>query len=341
VRSRILYEQMLGRGTRLCPSLGPGGKECFRIFDAVDLYAALEPFSAMKPVAVNPSFTFQQLAAELGRLTEETAQKEVLDQLLARLQRKRRHLEGPQHAQAAARFAAAAAGMSVAECIGFLREQSPAAAAAWWAAHGAATEVLDRASGLIPYQYISEHADTLREVAHGYGEGQERPADYLEGFGRFLRENLNKIPALVVVTQRPRELTRQQLRELRLALEQAGYSEQYLRTAWREMTNEDIAASIIGFIRQQALGEPLVPYAERVDRALKKILARRPWTAPQRKWLERIGAQLKLETIVDREALDREPFERHGGFAQIDRAFDGQLEQILGDLGEALWADAG
>ncbi len=31
-------------------------------------------------------------------------------------------------------------------------------------------------------------------------------------------------------------------------------------------TNEDIAASIIGFIRQAALGDPLIPYADRVER---------------------------------------------------------------------------
>ena len=47
VRSRILYEQMLGRATRRCDDIG---KEVFRIFDAVDLYAALEPVNSMKPV---------------------------------------------------------------------------------------------------------------------------------------------------------------------------------------------------------------------------------------------------------------------------------------------------
>src|SRR5262249_17920980 len=40
VNSRILYEQMLGRATRLCPEIG---KETFRIFDAVGIYDALQP----------------------------------------------------------------------------------------------------------------------------------------------------------------------------------------------------------------------------------------------------------------------------------------------------------
>jgi len=40
VRSRILFEQMLGRATRLCPDLhGPGDdKQRFSIFDAVGIY---------------------------------------------------------------------------------------------------------------------------------------------------------------------------------------------------------------------------------------------------------------------------------------------------------------
>jgi type I restriction enzyme R subunit len=73
---------------------------------------------------------------------------------------------------------------------------------------------------------------------------------------------------------------------------------------------------------------------------VRTILARRPWTAIQRKWIERIGKQLKAETIVDREALDQGAFKTDGGFVRIDKLFDGTLEQVLGDLHDAVWADA-
>jgi type I restriction enzyme R subunit len=185
---------------------------------------------------------------------------------------------------------------------------------------------------------ISRHQDVLRSVERGYGDA-ERPQDYLDGFRAFLRENLNKLPALLVVTQRPRDLTRAQLKELRLLLDAAGFSETNLQVAWREMTNEDIAASIIGFIRQAALGDALVPYGERVDRVIKKILASRAWTAPQRKWLERIGQQLKVEVIVDREAFERGQFKAQGGFERINKAFEGRLEEILVEINEELWQD--
>jgi len=41
-------------------------KEVFRIFDAVDLYATLQDLTQMKPVASNPSLTFEQLFGELA-----------------------------------------------------------------------------------------------------------------------------------------------------------------------------------------------------------------------------------------------------------------------------------
>jgi type I restriction enzyme, R subunit len=204
---------------------------------------------------------------------------------------------------------------------------------------GVVVTLLDRAAAGGSRLIISEHDDALRRVERGYGRG-EKPKDYLDSFAGYLQDNLNAVPALLVVTQRPRELTRAQLKELRLLLDQAGYTEAALQTAWRETTNQDIAASIIGFIRRATLGDALVPYAERVDRALQKILASRPFTQPQRKWLERIGQQLRVETIVDKEALDRGQFKTGGGFKHINKAFDGQLESILGDLHEALWATA-
>ena len=95
---------------------------------------------------------------------------------------------------------------------------------------------------------------------------------------------------------RPRDLTRQQLRELALALDRAGFNEARLAAAWRDLTNQEIAARIVGYIRQAAIGDPLVPYDQRVDSALARILAtfadppsQRPWRL-RRCWLQRVKA---------------------------------------------------
>ena len=47
VRSRILYEQMIGRATRRCDDIG---KTVFKIYDPVDIYATLQDVTTMKPL---------------------------------------------------------------------------------------------------------------------------------------------------------------------------------------------------------------------------------------------------------------------------------------------------
>jgi type I restriction enzyme R subunit len=85
-----------------------------------------------------------------------------------------------------------------------------------------------------------------------------------------------------------------------------------------------------------------MPYEERVERAMRKILASQAWTPPQRKWLERIGKQLIQETVIDREALDRGQFRvQAGGFDRLNKIFDGKLEQLLGDISDAIWEETG
>lgn len=329
VRSRILYEQMLGRATRLCPELN---KEVFKVYDAVDLYAALQDVTEMKPVATTRHVSFAQLAEELRTLEDPEAREHVLGELLAKLQRKKRRLKAEAAEQfehltgdTIEAFAAALRGEPVGDVE---RRFTPEL-----------VSFLDRALGDGGRVLISDHEDHLVDVSRGYGEGRTRPEDYLEAFEQFVRTHMNDIPALAVVAQRPRELTRKQLKDLKLALDRAGFDEPSLRTAWRQRSNVDIAASILGYIRQAALGDALVPYGQRVDRALTSILASRAWDVHQTKWLRRIAEQMKASTVVDQAALSDRPFLDAGGFPRLNKIFDGQLEAVLEDLKERVWKE--
>ena len=155
-----------------------------------------------------------------------------------------------------------------------------------------------------------------------------KPADFIDAFTAFVRENANRIAALQIVLTRPRDLTRESLRELRVALDAQHFTEPALRSAWRDKTSEDVAASIIGFVRQAALGDPLVPYAERVDRAIRAVGARHGVDDVQRRWLEQIGRELKSRIVLDRAALDEPPFAQRGGFRGLDKVFNGEIEAI-------------
>ncbi len=335
VNSRILFDQMLGRATRLCDEIG---KDAFRIFDAVKIYEALQNVTAMQPVVVNPLLTFTQLDRELGEVATDNARQLVLDQFLAKLQRKKRHLNEAQVQDFEAR-----AGMPPDAFVRHLRTMSLPDIAAWFTQNPGLGEILDRKGGGVSSPTLfSTHADALVGTQRGYGTAT-KPEDYLKEFAAFIRSHSNTLPALITVLTRPRELTRKHLRELALELDRAGFPESSLSTAWREMTNQDIAARIVGYIRQAAIGDALVSYEERVDRALKTILGSKPWNTQQRQWLQKIAAQTKANVVVDRVALDDpdQIFKREGGgFARLDRIFDGDLQGVMDNFNDSLWPDA-
>lgn len=334
VKSRILFEQMLGRATRLCEDLyGPGDdKKRFYIFDAVDLYAALKKVSDMLPVVTRVNVSFEQLVDELCTIEDEDFRSQIKDQLLAKLQRKKLTETQLEKLQTAT-------GLDRKGLIDHIRKTEPAELAVWFRQNNTTTSILMEVREGSTKYIISEHEDELRRIERGYGEAT-RPEDYLDAFRSYIKEHLDELPALIVVTQRPRDLTRSQLRELRLALDLAGFTETNLRTAWRETTNQDVAASIIGYIRHVACNQPLVAHKDRVQAAMQQIMASRPWTEPQRKWLDRIGKQLEQEVIVDREALDLGQFKEMGGFNRLNKVFKGELEAILRDIADAMWQAA-
>lgn len=330
VNSRILYEQMIGRATRQCPEIG---KEVFRIFDAVDLYPHLQNMTDMKPVVVNPSISFAQLVREMTEAENDEQREVIREQLAVKLRRRIKKLtdEARQHF-------AAEAGETPEAMLQRVVSGDGVGLAAWLKDRAAIGPILDwQADGDdLRYIPISKHADRVVDVSRGYGSAA-KPEDFLESFTAFVRENINTIAALKVVVQRPRDLTRADLKELRLALDSKGFSDANLRRAWADARNEEIAASVIGFIRQAALGDALIPYEDRVRDAMRAIMVSRAWTDPQKRWLKRIGEQIEKEIVVDRAAIDKEPFIADGGFNRLNKVFGGELESILAGINEELW----
>ena len=90
VKSRILFEQMMGRATRLCPDIH---KTHFEIYDPVGVYDSLEDVNTMKPVVVNPAATFMQLLEGLEVLEDERQVQHQINQIVAKLQRRKRSMD--------------------------------------------------------------------------------------------------------------------------------------------------------------------------------------------------------------------------------------------------------
>lgn len=331
IRSRILYEQMLGRATRLCDKIR---KDHFNIYDAVGLYEALEPVTNMKPISPNPTVSLQTLFDELLVIESEEEQTRHMGQIMAKLQRKARAMS-KEELEA---FEILTGGQTILQFIASLKEKPLSQFKDMIKGKQNLLAFLDENRYQPQKQLISHHEDELSSHTRGYGKG-DKPEDFLNEFKTFVIDNLNRIPALALVCQRPRELTRQGLRELKMALDEQGFTETKLRTAWREWTNEDIAADIISFIRRQALGDPLISHEERIKQAMKKIYSLKTWTKMQKQWLERIEKQLIAETVFDRDDFNKGAFLTHGGFDRINKIFEGQLNTVLDEINGALYPE--
>ena len=185
----------------------------------------------------------------------------------------------------------------------------------------------------MPVIYEGKDEFLGREQTYGV---HEKPADYLDSFNQFIRQNINQSAALSVVVNRPKDLTREQLKEVKLLLDEAGYNEAHLKSAWRKNTNQDIAASIIGYIRQAAINEALVPFEQRVTNAMQRIYSEHNWNPNQRKWLERLAKQLVHEAVIDKSFVNQR-FAEQGGAKRFNSVLDDQLDTILDELNEYLW----
>jgi type I restriction enzyme R subunit len=334
VNSRILYEQMLGRATRLCPTINKGH---FRIFDAVDLYSKLQTVNTMRPVVTDPTISFVQLEMEMAHAQQTAILALARGQFLAKLQIKKHYLtttqteafiELTQH--------------SPKNLIPKLKAMTHAELAAWLQAHQGIGDILDAKLGNTrPPIIISGHVDEVVNVTEGYGDGRQRPEAYLEAFRQFINSQGNKLPALEIVVTRPWSLTRVDLKKLLVELEKHQFRELDLDKAWQATKNEDIVARIIGHIRQAALGEALIPWAQRVNKTTQKILAQQDWNAGQRKWIQAIAGQTQAEIVVDQDSFNSPIFKNQGGLKKANILFDNNPLGILQQFNQALWQEVG
>ncbi len=333
VNSRILYDQMIGRATRRCDAIG---KETFRVFDAVRQYDAMQGFTEMKPVVVDPKLSFESLLTELAEATDPAFRAAVRDQLLVRLRRRL-----PKLAPEAAEAWQATTGETPADTLARAQAASPEDLAAWIGARPGLGPILDwnPAGGRPVPIAVSFHADSHHSTTVGYGAAG-RPEDYLSAFAAFVRENGNTLAALQTVLTRPRALTRAALKDLAMALQERHFTEAALRAAFRDARSQDVAAGLIGFVRQAALGDALEPWAARVDRAIAAIKARQEWSQPQRQWLDRIANLVKEMGVADPALLDEGIFAQQGGARRLNGVFGGQLAALLGDINEEAWTPA-
>lgn len=331
VKSRILYEQMIGRATRLCEKIG---KNYFRIYDAVNLYETLSKVTSMVAITPNPATTFEELAVQLQKSDKEIVKKHIIDQIVAKLNARRRRLKG----ESLEEFKTLTGGAEPGEYVEEIKRKA-LTEKDWALRFDQIAKWLDRVKEQSQKMIISDHVDEARGVVQGFGDSG-RPEDYLNEFSKFIRENVNQIQALLIVAKRPRDLTKAQLRELKLILDAQGFKESTLQKAYQAKSNVDIAASLIGFVRREAIGDALIPFKERLDKAIATIKMTHNFNPIQLRWIDRIKLQLEQEFVVDVESLDKGAFKLDGGLRKANIIFEGNVEDILHEINELIWQSA-
>lgn len=329
INSRILFEQMLGRATRLCPEIG---KTHFNIFDAVRVYEDLDDTSNMKSVSVSKSMA--ELLEDLFRPGEASKQP-VKDRILARLQRKSNNLTDEQKYDVSERLG----GKTIREYAKELKSCTEEAFVQRCREDKDFLLWFDNLKGKKRGHYYSEKEDTLLETTRGYGD-TEKPQDYLDSFVAYVNENKDRIEAIRIACTRPSDMTRAQLRELKLELDKENFTESSLNEAASAVSNERIVADIIAFVRRAVLKTPLVNHDDRVKMAFSKLISAHHFNKMQLDLLEKIKVYMLHESILNTETFEAPAFKMDGGFARFNKKFGGQLAEIIREINTYIYEGA-
>jgi type I restriction enzyme R subunit len=166
------------------------------------------------------------------------------------------------------------------------------------------------------------------------GAGQEyRPSEYLDAFASFVHEHQDQVEAIAILLSRPREWGATPLTELRQALAQAPehFTEANLQRAFHAAHHKALV-DIISMVKRAAVEtSPLLTSEERVNQAVD--------SEAQAKWVEYIRQHLVQNLSIDREDFEAIPvLSDHGGWGRANRAFEGQLAELIQELNEELVA---
>lgn len=340
IKSRILFEQILGRGTRLGEKFSD--KSHFTVFDCFD-GTLLEYFrQATAITAEPPDKPVRTIVEIIDGIWANRDRPYNIRCLVKRLHR----IDKEMSAEARGQFARFLPGGDLARYA----KELPAALNDDFMG---AMELLRKIDFQNLLMYFSRKPrmffvayGTEDTVESGWlirnGTGREyKPEDYLTAFARFVEENRPQVEAIGILLDRPQDWGTDALNELRqkLASAREHFTAENLQKAHAACYRKalvDIISMVKHAAREQ---EPLLTASERVGRAFAAVTAGRSFTAGQQQWLDRIREHLVANLTIEREDFNLLPiFTRGGGWGQANREFDGLLDGLLHKLNEAVAA---
>jgi type I restriction enzyme R subunit len=336
VKSRILWVQMLGRGTRLCPEIS---KTHFTIFDCfngtlIEYFHNTTDFS-IEPLAKEP-LPIEQVIENIYQNVDRDYHVRVL---VKRLRRIEKDMSGDGREKFAAfiddgdigKFAgelSARIKSDFVKTLKLLRDKNfqdllinyPRARKIFIKGY----EVVDEVSSGVAFRRGSEY---------------QKPEDYLDSFARFVRENPEQIEAIRILVGRPRGWKPEALSELRRKLRLNHFDEGDLQKAHKLVYNKALA-DIISMVKHAARQEePILTAAERVERAMAKVTASKTFSEEQQKWLGLIREHMTQNLTIDLSDFEDAPiFTTRGGLGRARKVFTADLEPLIEEFNYAMAA---
>lgn len=336
VKSRILFEQMLGRGTRLCSNFpngqGTPPKTHFTVFDCFDgtLLEAFRNSTGITQVTpINPSRSVEEIIKDINDNVEVDYNTRCL---VKRLQRIAKNIT----AEGREMFATYIADGDIS---GFAKTLPDKLSEDRVGTLNILTDpkFIDLLKNYPrpPLRFIRafEQEDVVTsEFVFRTTDGRDlKPSDYLKEFEKFVKDNPEHIEAISIVLSKPQGWNTDALKELRtsLAKQPERFTEDNLRRAYKYPL-----ADIISMVKHAAKDEPLLSAKERVDLAVEKVIGNKELTEKQEQWLELIRLHLAENLTIDVEDFDDMPiFVNLGGsFKRINTDFDDKLMPFISQL---------
>jgi type I restriction enzyme R subunit len=335
VKSRILWEQMLGRGTRKCPEIN---KDSFTVFDCFD-GTLIEYFKDVSNFKFEPPGTPSVSIEEIIRRINNNEDREYnTNVLVKRLRRIEKTMSSDARADFAVYIPDGDIGMFATNLPQLLKRD-----------FGGTMKVLNNKDFqrlLVTYKkppqtfYIArEQEDTVySEPVFSVGDKYLKPAEYLTAFTAFVHEHKADIEAMKVVLEKPKGWNTEVLRALRKLLLQNHFQEADLRKAHNLVYHKSLV-DIISMIKHADKKEPLLSVNERIDKAIEKVFGDKILDSAQQEWITYIKEHLITNLTLEEDDFNDMPvFENHGGLGRFRKLFKDDYKVLITEINAAIAA---
>jgi type I restriction enzyme R subunit len=340
VKSRILFEQMLGRGTRKGEKFPD--KSHFVVFDCFD-GTLLEYFRQATAITADPPTGVTRTIPEIIDDIWANRDREYnIRCLTKRLQRIDKEMHGDARAEFAAfvpegDLAAYAKNLAVA----LHREFVPTMGLLRNADFQRLLQEYKRKPRVFYVAHTTQDEVSSEWLVRGLDGKEYKPDDYLTAFSEYVATHQTDIDSIAILLKHPQNWGPDALKSLRekLAAAPQRFTEPNLQKAF-ELRRNKALADIISMVKNAAdTQSPLLNAAERVDRAIQKITNAQTFTKDQSVWIERIRTHLQGNLSIDQDDFESQPiFSDFGGWGRALKVFGNRLPALMQEINEAVAA---